>query len=59
MSEIHIYRDIPKPGETDAKWCAYRTVWGHVIEGTWTGNHESYEEALEAIEPRKEDEECV
>jgi len=28
---IHVWRDTPKPGETDAKWCGRQSKDGHVI----------------------------
>ncbi len=28
---ITVYRDQPKRGETDAGWCAYRAVEGHIV----------------------------
>jgi hypothetical protein len=40
---ITIYRDTPKRGETDAKWCWYRSVNGHITEGGI--GHETREEA--------------
>lgn len=41
---ITIYRDTPKKGETDGKWCWYRTEPnGHILQGG-TG-HETREDA--------------
>jgi hypothetical protein len=34
MAEITVYRDTPKRGETDARWCAYASAQGHVHQGT-------------------------
>ena len=31
---ITIYRDTPKPRETDAQWCGYTAVNGHVQRQT-------------------------
>lgn len=45
--EIRSYRDDPKRGETDAKWCAYRSIDGHIVERT-TG-HETEEAARTAV----------
>lgn len=47
MPDIRSYRDTPKPGETDAKWCAYEVVDGHVRRQT--GNHETEAEARAAL----------
>jgi ADP-ribose pyrophosphatase YjhB (NUDIX family) len=47
--EIKSYRDTPKRGETDAKWCAFRSENGHVIESTV--GHETEEEARAAVTP--------
>ena len=44
---ITVYRDTPKRGETDAKWCAYRSEYGHVVAIT-TG-HETPELARAAL----------
>lgn len=30
--KITVYRDQPKRGETDAGWCAYRSVNGYVMQ---------------------------
>lgn len=51
--DIHVYRDQPKRGETDAKWCGYLSMDGHVIEHT-TG-HETEEEAREHLANRRSD----
>lgn len=45
--DIHSYRDQPKIHETDAKWCAYRSIDGHVVEQT-TG-HNTEDEARKAV----------
>jgi hypothetical protein len=47
MAEITVYRDTPKPGETDARWCAYVAANGHVQSGT-TG-HATPGEAAAAV----------
>lgn len=47
MPDIRVYRDTPKPGETDARWCAYAAVDGHVRQGT-TG-HATPGEAAAAV----------
>lgn len=44
---IVVYRDQPKPGETDAKWCAYETNGLRVLNIT-TG-HETQEAARTAL----------
>ncbi len=49
--DIHSYRDQPKPLETDAKWCAYRSIDGHVVQIT-TG-HETEEAARAAVGEKK------
>lgn len=47
MSTITVYRDTPKPGETDARWCAYASANGHVQRNT-TG-HATPGEAAAAV----------
>jgi len=47
MAEITVYRDDPKRGETDARWCAYAAAHGHVQRGT-TG-HATPGEAAAAV----------
>lgn len=44
--QIHVYRDTPKRGETDAKWCWYISIDGHVRQGGT--NCETREDATEA-----------
>lgn len=47
---ISTYRDTPKVGETDAKWCGYISSNGHVT--TLTTGHETQHDArihLESI----------
>lgn len=43
MHDFRIYRDNPKPGETDAGWCAYATHNGHVT--CYTTGHLTPEDA--------------
>jgi hypothetical protein len=44
---IRVWRDDPKRGETNARWCASASVDGHVVAVT-TG-HESMVAAWDAI----------
>ena len=47
--EVRSYRDTPKRGETDAKWCAYVAGdHGHIINGSSTSGHDTEQEAREA-----------
>lgn len=32
MTKITVYRDEPKRGETDAKWCYYVASNGHILK---------------------------
>ena len=47
MPTITVYRDTPKRGETDARWCAYAASNGHVVRNT-TG-HMTPGEAAAAV----------
>lgn len=44
---IKTYRDTPKSGETDAGWCAYRAVNGHIV--ALTAGHATEDEARAAV----------
>lgn len=46
-TNMQIYRDDPKIGETDAQWCGYLTQNGHVISQT-TG-HLTPKDAAKAL----------
>ena len=47
--DIRSYRDTPKRGETDAKWCAYVVEPnGHIIR-PGTSGHETEAEARAAM----------
>jgi len=47
--EIRSYRDTPKRGETDAKWCAYIVESnGHIVRPGTCG-HETEDEARAAM----------
>lgn len=48
---IRAWRDQPKPGETDAQWCALVAREGHVMFTT-TG-HASEQEAIDACAGRE------
>ena len=45
--EFTAWRDMPKPGETDAQWCAKSAKNGHVI--CIVSGYTSEEQALAAI----------
>jgi len=47
--EIRSYRDTPKRGETDAKWCAYIVGSDGHIKGVGTSGHETEAEARAAM----------
>jgi hypothetical protein len=32
MSKVTVYRDTPKRGETDSKWCYYISSNGHIVK---------------------------
>jgi hypothetical protein len=47
--DIRFYRDDPKRGETDAKWCAYVVEPnGHILRAG-TGGHETPADAIKAM----------
>ena len=49
MPEIRTYRDTPKRGETDSKWCGYIAEDnGHIIK-PGTSGHETEIEAYRAL----------
>lgn len=48
MADFRAWRDKPKPGETDAGWCASKAIDGHVqliVQG-----YSSEGDALRAVE---------
>jgi hypothetical protein len=52
MEDIKIYRDAPKRGETDSKWCGY-VVKHHPVLGSFvargTTGHDTPEAAKAAL----------
>lgn len=61
MRNFKVYRDTPKRGETDSKWCGYVTNDGHITHGQIGFETEAeavaYFEAFTA-KPRSEGEEA-
>ena len=51
--DVRVYRDTPKKGETDGKWCGYVVEpYGHIVRPGTTG-HDSPEEVYRhfGVEP--------